>query len=70
MWQQIPKLFLLSLIGVNVDENLKLEIEFIIKSNDILAENKVKNKMEKLLSKYKHGNDINEHGKQQNERTT
>ena len=70
MWQQIPKLFLLSLIGVNVDENLKLEIEFIIKSNDFLAENKVKNKMEKLLSKYKHGNDINEHGKQQNERTT
>ena len=51
----------------DVDENLKHEIEFIIKSNESLAENKIKNEIEKLLLKYKHGNNIHEHGKQQNE---
>ena len=50
-----------------VDENLKHKIEFTIKSNEPLAENKVKNEIEQLLSKYKHGNNIHEHGKQQNE---
>ena len=50
-----------------VDENLKHKIEFIIKSNEPLAENKVKNEIEQLLFKYKHGNNIHEHGKQQNE---
>ena len=50
----------------DVDENLKLEIEFIIKDNESLAENKIKNKIEQLLLKYKHGNNIHEHGKQQN----
>ena len=44
-------------------KNLKHEIEFIIKSNDSLSENKVKNEIEQLLSKYKHGNNICEHGK-------
>ena len=51
----------------DVDENLKHEIEFIIKSNESLAENKIKNKIEQLLSKYKRGNNIHEHGRQQNE---
>ena len=51
----------------NVDENLKHEIEFLIKSNESLAENKIKNEIEQLLSKYKHGNNIYEHRKQQNE---
>ena len=51
----------------NVDENLKHEIEFIIKSNESLAENKIKDKIEQLLLKYKQGNDIYEHRKQQNE---
>ena len=51
----------------DVDENLKNEIEFIIKSNESLAENKIKNKIEKLLLKYKHGNNILEHRKQRNE---
>ena len=37
----------------NVDENLKHEIEFIIKSNESLAETKIKNKIEQLLLKYK-----------------
>ena len=50
----------------DVDENLKYELEFIIKSNEALAENKIKNKIEQLLSKYKHGNNIHEHRKQPN----
>ena len=51
----------------DVDENLKHEIEFIIKNNKSLAENKIKNEIEQLLLKYKHANNIHEHGKQQNE---
>ena len=47
-------------------ESLKHEIEFIITSNVSLVENKIKKDIEQLLSKYKHGNDIHEHGKQQN----
>ena len=47
----------------DVDENLKHEIEFNIKSNESLAENKIKNKIEQLLLKYKHGDSIHEHGK-------
>ena len=50
-----------------VDENLKHEIEFIIISNESLAENKIKNETEQLLLKYKHGNNIHEQGKLQNE---
>ena len=41
----------------DVDENLKHEIEFIIKSNESLPENKI-NEIKQLLLKYKHGNDI------------
>ena len=48
------------------DENMKHEIEFIIESNKFLAENKIK-ETERLLLKYKRGNDIHEHRKQQNE---
>ena len=50
-----------------VNENLKHEIEFIIKSNESLAKNKTKNETEQLLFKYKHGNNIHEQQKQQNE---
>ena len=35
----------------DVDENLKYEIEFIIKSNEYLAKYKIKNKIEHLLLK-------------------
>ena len=42
------------------------EIEFIIKSNESLEENKIKNEIDLLLLKYKNGNNIHEHGKQQN----
>ena len=41
--------------------------QFIIKSSESLAENKIKNEIEQLLLKYKHGNNSQEHGKQQNE---
>ena len=51
----------------NVNENLKHEIEFIIKSNELLAENKIKNEIEQLFFKCKYGNDIHKHRKQQNE---
>ena len=51
----------------DVDTNLKHEIEFIIKSNEFLAENKIKNEIAQLLSKYNHANNIHEHGKQQKE---
>ena len=63
-----PKTFTFDFdLPTDVDENLKNEIEFIIKSNESLAENKIKNEIEQLLLKYKHGNNIHEHGKQQNE---
>ena len=42
---------------------MKHEIEFIIKSNESLTENKIKDKIEQLLSKFKHGNNIHEHKK-------
>ena len=48
----------------DIDKNFKHEIEFIRKSNESLAENKLKNKTEQLLSRYKHGNNVHEQGKQ------
>ena len=51
----------------DVDENLKHEIGFIIKNNEYLAENKIKNEIEQLLSKFKYGNNIHEQGKQESE---
>ena len=40
------------------------------KYNESSAENKIKNETEQLLLKYKHGNNIHEYGKQQNEQAT
>ena len=40
---------------------------FIIKSDESLAENKLKKEIEQLLLKFKHGNNIREHEKQQNQ---
>ena len=51
----------------NGDENLKHPHDFIIKSNEYLAENKIKSKTEQLFSKYKYEKNIHEHKKQQNE---
>ena len=53
-----------------VHENLKHEIQFLLKSNKPLTENKIKNETGQLLLKYKHGKHIHEHGKQQNEQIT
>ena len=62
-----PKVFCFNFDGSkDVDESLKHEIEFIIKSNKYLAENKIKNEIEQLFSKYKDGNKIHEGGNQQN----
>ena len=46
------------------DENLKHEVEFIIKSNESLTENKRKDEIEQLSLKHKHGTNICEHRKQ------
>ena len=54
----------------HVDENLKHEIKFIIKSKESLAENKIKKENEQLLLSCKYENNIYEHEKQQNEWTT
>ena len=52
-----------------VDENLKHEIEYILKTNESLTENKMKNEIEQLLLKDKHENNIHENGKQKTEWT-
>ena len=49
-------------LSKDFDENLKREIEFVIKSNESLAEIII-NKIEKSSLKYKHGNNIHEHEK-------
>ena len=54
----------------HVGENLKHETEFITKSNESLADNKVKSENEQLLLNYKHGNNIHKQRKQQNEWVT
>ena len=53
-------------LAKDVDENLKREIEFIIKSNDSLAEIIIKTEIEQFLLKHKHGNNVRENGKQPN----
>ena len=37
---------------------MKHDIEFIMKSNKSLVENKIKNEIDQPLLKYKHGNNI------------
>ena len=66
-----PKTFCFNFdLPKDVDQILMLEIEFIIKSNEDLLENKIKKLIEQLLLKYKHGNNLHERGKQQNECVT
>ena len=55
-----PKILYVNL-PKDVNKNFKHEIEFIIKCYESLAEQKFKNKNNQLMSKYKHGNDIQEH---------
>ena len=46
-----PKTFCFNFdLTKDVDENLKHKIEFIIKSNESLAENKTKNEIKQLLT--------------------
>ena len=51
----------------DVDEKLKHEIDFFMKNNRSLAEDKIKNEMKQWLSKYKHGKNIHKHHIQENE---
>ena len=46
-------------LSKDLDNNLKYEINFIIKHNKLLAEHTMKNEISQLLSKYKHGNTEN-----------
>ena len=48
----------------DVDVNLKHEIYSVLKFSEHLAEDTIKNMVSQNLFKYKHGNDIHEHGKQ------
>ena len=48
----------------DVDRNFRHEIDSIVKQNGFLAEQRIKNEIEQLLYKYKHGNKIREHRKQ------
>ena len=53
------------------DQNLKHEIEFIIKNSEYLVENEIKKQLiEQLFLKYKHGNSTPENRKQKNECVT
>ena len=52
------------------DENLKHEVECIIKSNESTVEIKIKNEIDQLLLKYKHGNNIHQDRKQQSQWAT
>ena len=47
----------------DADKNLKHEIDFIIIYNESLAEHKIKNEIDQLLSKYKYANNIHERRK-------
>ena len=48
----------------NIGNNSKHEIDFMIKHNEFLSEHTIQNEISRALFKYKHGNDIHEHGKQ------
>ena len=64
-------MFVLVLIGQKLLMRFwNIKLITIIKINETLAGNKIKNEIEQLLLKYKHGNNIHEHRKQQSEQTT
>ena len=56
-------------LSKDLDNNLKYEINFMIKHNKLLAEHTIKNEISQLLFKYKHGNDIHEHSKNSKTKT-
>ena len=49
----------------DVDKNLKLEIDFVIRHNEYLVKERIKNEIDQLLYRYKHRDNIYEHRKQQ-----
>ena len=51
-------------LATELNKKLKHEIEFIIKDNEMLLKQRIKNGISQLLSKHKHGNDIHGHRKQ------
>ena len=51
-------------LSKDVDISLKHQIYSIVKFKEHLAEDTIKNMVSQILFKYKHGNDIYEHGKQ------
>ena len=53
----------------DIDENLKYKIEFIIKLNEFLAENKIKTKTKQLFLKHKDKDNNHDQEKQQNKWT-
>ena len=64
-------MFVLVLIGQKLLMRvLNIKLIIIIKINGTLAGNKIKNEIEQLLLKYKHGNNLHEHRKQQSEQNT
>ena len=66
-----PKTFCFNFdFSKDLNENLKNEIEFIIKSNESIAEKKRTNIIEPFFLKYKHESNIHKHRKQQKKSTT
>ena len=51
-------------LNKDVNISLKHQIYSIVKFKEHLAEDTIKNMVSQILFKYKHGNDIYEHGKQ------
>ena len=49
----------------DVDKNLKLETDFVIRHNEYLVKGRIKNEIDQLLYRYKHRDNIYEHRKQQ-----
>ena len=59
-----PKIFCFNFNWLkDAHENLKDDIEFVIKSNESLMEIVIKSEIEQSLLKYKHGHSIYEHRK-------
>ena len=50
----------------DVENNFKDKIDYIKIYYELLADQRIKTRIKQLFSKYNDGNDIHEHGKQQN----
>ena len=52
------------LVIITEPTTIKHQIGFVIKYSKFLAQHTIKNKISQILSKYKHGKGIHEHGNQ------